>query len=50
MAPAKALFLKSDTLRSPMNGNVAAFENADSLQAALQKFPGAVLHWEELDK
>ncbi len=47
---AKALFLKSDTLRSPMNGNVAAFDNADSLQAALQKFPGAILHWEELNK
>lgn len=47
---AKALFLQSDTLRSPMNGNIAAFTNADSLQMALQKFPGTVLHWEELNK
>jgi copper chaperone NosL len=47
---AKALFLQSDILRSPMNGNIAAFAHADSLQMALQKFPGTVLHWEELNK
>ncbi len=43
-----SLFLKSDELRSPMNGNVAAFNNADSLQVATTKFPGTRLSWNEL--
>ncbi len=43
-------FLKSDELRSPMNGNVAAFNNADSLQAASTKYSGTRLDWNELNK
>lgn len=44
-----ALFLKSEALRSPMNGNVAAFSNEDSLQKTMQKFPGTVVSWKELN-
>ena len=41
-------FLKSEALKSPMNGNIAAFANADSLQSSLEKFPGKILDWEDL--
>ncbi|HSN08835.1 MAG TPA: hypothetical protein VLS85_07345 [Hanamia sp.] len=47
---ATSYFLKSDELRSPMNGNVAAFNNADSLQVATTKYPGTRLDWNELNK
>lgn len=48
--PAKnAIYLKSDALRTPMNGNVAAFGSEDSLQVAIQKFPGATLKWDQLN-
>lgn len=46
----KALFLKSEALRSPMNGNIAAFSNADSLQFASGKYLGSKLSWIEVDK
>ena len=45
-----ALFLKSDELRSPMGGNIAAFSNADSLNNAMWKYKGTVLHWKEIYK
>lgn len=45
-----SFFLKSDGLRSPMNGNVAAFNNKDSLQVATRKYPGTSLDWNQLDK
>jgi copper chaperone NosL len=45
-----ALLLKSDALRSPMGGNVAAFENADSLKFMQQHYRGAVVNWNELIK
>ena len=44
----RSLLLKSDQLRSPMNGNVAAFENEKDLTAAQQTFPGKVISWIEL--
>ncbi|MBS1915387.1 MAG: nitrous oxide reductase accessory protein NosL [Bacteroidetes bacterium] len=51
LVPASAAsFLKSDLLRSPMNGNIAAFDNRDSLMYAMQKFPGQVISWNELNK
>jgi copper chaperone NosL len=51
LVPANAaLFLKSDLLRSPMDGNVAAFDNKDSLRNALEKFPGQLISWNELNK
>lgn len=44
----KALFLRSESLRSPMNGNIAVFAIADSLKSASQKFPGSIVSWKEL--
>ncbi|MEO8710718.1 MAG: nitrous oxide reductase accessory protein NosL, partial [Parafilimonas sp.] len=43
-----SFFLKSSALRSPMNGNVAAFSNKDSLQKVNDKYPGTVLQWDQL--
>lgn len=44
-----SLFLKSEALRSPMNGNVAAFSNPDSMEQTFKKFSGIKLSWTELD-
>lgn len=44
----KALYLKSEALRTPMNGNIAAFQSEDSIQAAKQKFGGTSLTWNEI--
>ncbi|MEI7734457.1 MAG: nitrous oxide reductase accessory protein NosL [Ferruginibacter sp.] len=46
----KIFLLKSELLHSPMNGNIAAFENADSLKLMQQKFPGEIVNWEVLLK
>ena len=45
----KAIYLKSELFRTPMNGNIAAFQSEDSLQAAHQKFGGTIMHWNELN-
>lgn len=45
----KSLYLKSESLRTPMNGNIAAFQSEDSLLIAQQKFGGTVMHWNELN-
>lgn len=45
-----ALMLKADELRSPMGGNIAAFDNKDSLAAVMKKFPGNAITWRELSK
>jgi copper chaperone NosL len=47
---AKAKYLKSDSLRSPMNGNVAAFGDTDSIQFVMNKYPGTTVSWTQLDK
>lgn len=47
---ANALFFRSEMFKSPMNGNIAAFDNADSLAAVSQKFSGVALDWDELKK
>jgi copper chaperone NosL len=44
----KILLLKSEALHSPMGGNVAAFDNADSLKKIQQKFTGETASWEAL--
>lgn len=36
-----AVFIKSENLRSPMEGNIAAFENADSAKKYLMQFDAA---------
>jgi copper chaperone NosL len=43
-----ALLLKSDNLKSPMNGNIAVFDNNDSLQKIQQRFGGSIVNWKEL--
>jgi copper chaperone NosL len=45
-----ALLLKADELRSPMGGNVAAFDNKDSQQAVQKRFPGKAMLWNELNR
>ncbi len=51
LVPAKAsFFLKSDSLRSPMGGNVAAFANRDSLQIVENNYPGTEVTWDQLTR
>jgi copper chaperone NosL len=44
----EAFFLKSDQLRSPMAGNIAAFSNEDSLEKVKAEFAGTTVTWSEL--
>lgn len=45
------LLYKSDFLHSPMNGNIAAFDNRDSLAVVINKLKGGMpLNWDELIK
>jgi copper chaperone NosL len=46
----KAFFLQSPDLKSPMNGNIAAFSHGDSLAKALPKFYGNAISWEDMQK
>jgi len=45
-----AYFLQSPSLKSPMNGNIAAFSNEDSLTNMLPKFYGNIIAWEDMQK
>lgn len=47
---ANAHFFQSPKFNSPMNGNIAAFSNEDSLVAALQIFNGNKITWQEMQK
>ncbi len=42
--------LKSEELRSPMGGNIAAFISRDSLQKNQERFPGTIVNWNDLIK
>lgn len=45
------LLYKSDFLHSPMNGNIAAFDNRDSFAVVINKLKGGMpLNWDELIK
>jgi len=44
----QALYLKSAAFRTPMNGNIAAFQSKDSLRIAKQKFGGTQVKWDEI--
>ena len=44
----KALFFESDSLRSPMGGNIAAFASKDSLSTYMQKFGGNEIQWSSI--
>ena len=46
----QAYFLQSPKLKSPMNGNIAAFSQEDSLTKILPQFPGFKIRWEEVQK
>ena len=48
IASGNAMLLKSDQLRSPMGGNIAAFENKDSLAKVQITFPGEVVSWKDI--
>jgi copper chaperone NosL len=42
------LLLKSESLRSPMGGNVAAFSNVNDRAETMKQFSGQQLSWKEL--
>jgi copper chaperone NosL len=46
----RAHFLQSPGLKSPMNGNIAAFSQEDSLVKLLPRFYGAKISWEDMQK
>ena len=46
----QALFLQSPALKSPMNGNIAAFSNEDSLAKVFSQFNGNKITWEEMQQ
>jgi len=46
----QAHFLQSPALKSPMNGNIAAFLNEDSLEKVFTQFNGNKISWEDMQK
>ena len=46
----KSFLLRADELRSPMGGNIAAFDNSDSLKIIEKRFPGNTVSWNDLIK
>lgn len=48
LVASKAFYLESEDLKSPMGGNVAAFETESDLQKAEQEFKGKRITWDEL--
>jgi len=46
----EALFLKSENLKSPMEGNIDAFSNRDSLNKIMTEYKGNVMSWDNLWK
>lgn len=46
----KAYFLQSPALKSPMNGNIAAFTNEDSLHKMIATYYGNKISWEDMQK
>jgi copper chaperone NosL len=45
-----AYFLQSPALKSPMNGNIAAFSHKDSIEKVLPSFYGNEITWEDMQK
>lgn len=43
-----ALLLQSEAFKSPMNGNTAAFGNADELKKVQDQYPGKTASWKEI--
>lgn len=46
----QAIFFQSPAFKSPMNGNIAAFTNEDSLVKILPGFAGNKVSWEDMQK
>ena len=46
----EAYYLQSPSLKSPMNGNIAAFSHKDSLTKTLPIFYGNTITWEDMQK
>ena len=46
----KAFYLHAPALKSPMNGNVAAFATAEDRTATEEEFPGEELDWDGAKK
>ena len=46
----KALLLQSKELRGPMGGEIAAFDNTDSLTTVMKQFPGISTSWGTISK
>jgi len=46
----KAKFMYSDSLRSPMRGNMAGFSSTDSLKVYLNRYHGKEMSWSEMVK
>jgi copper chaperone NosL len=46
----ESFLLKGDGIRSPMNGNVIAFKNKDSLKKVAGQLKAVEINWEELTK
>jgi copper chaperone NosL len=46
----ESFLLQSDELKSPMNGNIAAFSNEDSMKKAMEAFKGSSTLWSQLVK
>jgi copper chaperone NosL len=44
----ESFLLKSEDLRSPMGGNIAAFKEKDSMSKFIQQYPGESLSWNEI--
>ena len=45
-----AFLLQSDFFRGPMNGNMAAFSNEDSMKKIAQQYKGNIIMWKQLTK
>lgn len=46
----EAIFLQSPALKSPMNGNIAAFRDEEGFEKAFQEFYGNKTSWEDMQK
>lgn len=44
----KSFLLKSNDLKSPMGGNIAAFDNPDSLMKIKQRYTGELVNWKDI--
>ena len=45
-----AFLLQSDSFKGPMNGNMAAFSNKDSLKKMAKQYKGVVVEWKQLNQ